>query len=307
MTTLRQAIDRTLHDYLRVGAGGSRNQLSASINASATSLTLTHDLRGLQSGSKFSIELEDFHAWSVDNVAKTVEADRGEYGTTAAAHTAGDVVLVNPDYTPFQILQALNAAVSQLVSEGIFQASTTELTIVGGQYGYDLTSSTDVLGMVGASYAHTNEATTLRWEPFEHLSLLQSAPTGSFASGTAVQFDALPPAGAKVRVTYRHELSATLAALDDVVETVTGLEADAVPLLCVAAALELTGGREAERNDLSAANPRRRDEVPPGAWAQAPSRLDRLYRNKLKAERTRLARKYPTKLRTRLPLAGKVH
>ena len=52
--------------------------------------------------------------------------------------------------------------------------------------------------------------------------------------------------------------------MTDVFETVTGLESDAADLLCIAAALHLTAGKEITLNEPDAARPRRGSETPPG-------------------------------------------
>lgn len=295
MTTAASLISRTRHDYLSPGLKERRNKLTSSISDSDTTLTFDRPLNGLSDGSKLSIALEDIHVWSSDTAVRTADVDRGEYGTTAAAASAGATVLVDALYSDAQILRALNEAVSGLVSEGIFAVSTVELSYSTAVAGYDLASSSNVLGIIEAQWESTNSVEKL-WSNVP-VRLLRDANVADFASGTAVMIDHVISHGATVRVTYKHELTAGLAALSDVVETTTGLEADAMGLLSLGAALHLTAGKEIALNETDTVRHRRASETPPGSFSQADSNLRRLYRDRVRAERGRLSRKYPMRIR----------
>lgn len=291
MTTVGALINQTRNDYLRTGQPEVRNKLNGAISDSAETLTFSRPLNALSTGSRISIGLEDMHVWSVDGAALTADVDRGEYGTTAAA--AGDkaVVLVNPRYSDSQILRALNSAVSMLASEGLFAVSTVEVTYNSTINGYDLASSTNVLGLVDVLWESTTDSRK-QWSRLPNVRLIRNTNTADFASGTAIAVDRGIPNGCTIRATYKHELSAGLSSLTDVFETVTGLESDAADLLCIAAALHLTAGKEITLNEPDAARPRRGSETPPGTFSQADSNLRTLYRDRVRAERRRLNDKH---------------
>ncbi len=296
MTALSAVVSNTRNDYLRAGTPEHRNKVSGALLDSDTTFTFTYDLGTLQAGSKISAGLEDIHVWSVDTSLKTADVDRGEYNTTAAALSDGDTVLVNPRYTDSQIMRALNAATSQLASEGVYQVSSVEVTKSTAVDGYDITSSADFLGIIDVVWENT-VTSSKQWHRVEHYRVLIDANTSDFASGTAVLIDDDIPAGATIRIMYRHELTASLSALTDVVETVTGLETDAMDLLSIGAALHLTAGKEIDRNETDAQRPRRNTDTPAGSWSQADSNLRTIYRDRLRAERSRMAKKYPMRLR----------
>jgi hypothetical protein len=117
-----------------------------------------------------------------------------------------------------------------------------------------------------------------------------------YPSGTAIHLQHYPTSGSTLRIRYKSELQPNLVALNDVVETVVGLETTAVGLLALGAAIELTAGKEVDRNQLSAANSRRDTEVPAGAWAQSTGELRRLFKERVTAERRRLADKHPERI-----------
>ena len=291
MTTVSALINQTRNDYLRTGQPEVRNKLNGAISDSAETLTFSRPLNALSMGSRISIGLEDMHVWSVNGAALTADVDRGEYGTTAAAAADKAVVLVNPRYSDSQILRALNSGVSMLASEGLFAVSTVEVTYNSTINGYDLASSTNVLGLVDVLWESTTDSRK-QWSRLPNVRLIRNTNTADFASGTAIAVDRGIPNGCTIRATYKHELSAGLSSLTDVFETVTGLESDAADLLCIAAALHLTAGKEITLNETDAARPRRGSETPPGTFSQADSNLRTLYRDRVRAERRRLNDKH---------------
>ena len=291
MTTVSALINQTRNDYLRTGQPEVRNKLNGAISDSAEMLTFSRPLNALSMGSRISIGLEDMHVWSVNGAALTADVDRGEYGTTAAAAADKAVVLVNPRYSDSQILRALNSGVSMLASEGLFAVSTVEVTYNSTINGYDLASSTNVLGLVDVLWESTTDSRK-QWSRLPNVRLIRNTNTADFASGTAIAVDRGVPNGCTIRATYKHELSAGLSSWTDVFETVTGLESDAADLLCIAAALHLTAGKEITLNETDAARPRRGSETPPGTFSQADSNLRTLYRDRVRAERRRLNDKH---------------
>lgn len=290
MTTTADLISRTRNDYLSPSKAENRNKLAADITSSDETLTFARPLNGIAMGSKISIGLEDIHVWSTDDGAKTADVDRGEYGTTAASASTGDVVLVNPLYTDSQILRGLNSAVSMLVSEGIIGTTSFEFTYNSSVRGYDIVGSSRFLDLIDVHWESTDTAAKA-WRRVGNVRVLRGANAADFASGTAMFIDWAIPHGATIRVTYSHELDGSLASLTDVVETVTGIDPAAVDLLCIGAALTLTAGKEIALNETSSARPRRSGDTPPGSFSQADSNLESLWRSRVRAERGRQNRR----------------
>ena len=290
MTSASDLISRTRNDYLSPSQSERRNKLAADISASDELLSFARPTN-FGDGSKLSIGLEDIHVWSVDAVAKTADVDRGEYGTVAATATADAVVLVDPRYTNSQILRALNVAVSMLVSEGIVGVSTIEHTYSSSVAGYDVTGSTRFLDLLSVHW-ESSDATAKEWYRLPNVRVLRDANVADFASGTGIFVGQTLPNDVTLRISYTHELTGTLSALTDDVETITGLDPVAIDLLCIGAALTLTAGKEVALNETDAARPRRSSEVPAGAFSQADSNLRALWRDRVKSERGRQKRKY---------------
>ena len=74
----------------------------------------------------------------------TISVLRGYGGSTAAAHTANDIVRVSPKFPTNRIISSLNDDLADLSApgQGLFQMKTTSFTYNAGVDGYDLTGLT---------------------------------------------------------------------------------------------------------------------------------------------------------------------
>ncbi len=109
------------------------------------------------------------------------------------------------------------------------------------------------------------------------------------------------PSGVKLRgpspgieyITFGCLFNPLSTTTDQTVTTTTGLEATALDLPPLGAALVLMSDREASRNQISAqGDTRRAEEVPPGSNAAMMASLARLRQNRIMAESGRLLERY---------------
>lgn len=291
MTTTRQVIDRIRREFL-----GSRtepiNRLASDPGVGGTTLTLSHDLKGIAEGARLSIELEDLFVWSTDTTAKTATVERGFESTTAVAHSTGTLVRVSPRVSDAQILDALNNELRGLYGEGIFRMDAEELTFTGGQYVYALSANVLRPREVWAE----DQAEPIGWIELYGWQPARNQDTTDVPSGNAIIFTRdLPASGFRFRVTFERELG-TLTSLSENVESTTGTPA--IDLLVLGAGMRLTRGRETARNLSDAqGSTRRANEVPPGAELGSHRALQQAYTQELFRERARLLKLYPPKSR----------
>jgi hypothetical protein len=118
-------------------------------------------------------------------------------------------------------------------------------------------------------------------------------PTAEFPSGLTLTVNGYAESGRDMRVSYKKPFAATLASLAQVVETVSGIDASAVDILSLGAAIRLLAGTEVSRNFLDQSDTRRADEVPPQARASQMRALQQLRKDRISAEKARLYAKYP--------------
>lgn len=276
--------------HLLSGTRESMNKLDGAINSSVTDVTFEFTSNLPTIGSYVEVDLEIMYVWSMAGQVATVE--RGQLGSTAAAHSDDAVATINPRYPKFAILKAINDELRDLSSpmNGLFAVRSVELTASASSGSYDLTASTDVLEVL--SVRHSLPGFTDSWVPLTNYELAQSAG-GDFASGTSlVVHDGIVP-GRTVRVLYKASFDA-LSAVTDNVETITGLPESMHDIPPLGAAMRLVAPREIRRNQTgSQGDTRRAEEVPAGAVTSSMRGIAALRQARINAEAAKLATRYP--------------
>lgn len=292
MTTAGQLIDRVANDLL-AGTVEERNKVATGIDASTTTVTFSYPLSGLREGSVFEIGSEQFYVWTVNSSAKSAVVERGFNGTTAASHSADDIVTVNPRFPRARVLQQLNADLADLSSplNGLFQVKTVDIAYNGSDRMVNVTGATDILNLIDVRYRYLSDDYPI----IRDTRLLSDMPTSDFASGYALAFDTLVRAGT-LRVLYRAPYG-QFTSESDTINSVGGSDyLDDV--LALGAQIRLMAGREIKRNFTeSQGDTRRAEEVPSGAVANSMLQLQRLRRDRVIAEAARLNRQYPLRIR----------
>ena len=289
-TWIDQTRDLLLTDYVEELA-----TLGADMNSSVTTISFALPSTapvGVVAGATLEIGTELMYVFSVTDGTTTVQ--RGYKGSTAASHTAGDLVTVNPKFPAYQILNAINNELRDLSSpqNGLYQIKTVDLTFSASKDGYDMTGVTDdILSIYQITYADPGSENS---EPLiTEYSLRRNRNTASFASGYALVLygDAWP--GETVRVQYKTGFTA-LTNSSTALST-TGLHAEAYDLPALGAALRLMSSRPIRREFLDEqGSSRSAEEVPPGAISASMRDLRELRSLRMNAEASRLDGQYPT-------------
>lgn len=278
--------------HLYTGYSETVNRLDGAITSGATSLTLEFDLAGsIQQGTIIAIDTEEILVWAVSG--KTLSTvTRGINGSTAASHSDDAIVTVQPKFSDFRVLQAINDDLRDLSGEGLFQIKTLNITFSPAKYTYDLTSvASDIIDVYEVRYK-TPDSTKL-WPRINKFVLSRNMDTTEYASGLAlILYEAGFP-GQPMRIRYKAPYGTFTAGTDDVA-TISGLHDGAFDLPPLGAAIRLMSGREIKRNFSEVqGEPRRHDEIPPGAITNSMRGLIALRTNRLNAEKGRLKAQYP--------------
>ena len=268
--------------------------LGTLLNDSETTVNFTHDTPGIVPGAIIEIGTELMYVFSVNASTNDATVRRGFRGTTAASHTALDLVTVNPKFPAQLVLNAINDELADLSSpqNGLFQMKTVEFTYNIAQDGYNLTGVTDdILTIYQVTYTDDGSEDT---EPvLPAWSLRRDRNTASFASGYALILHDDANSGQKVRVQYKTGFTA-LAATSTALSTV-GLHSSAYDLPSLGAALRLMSTRPVRREFIDEqGSSRRADEVPAGAISASMRDLRALRDTRINAEAARLDQQYPT-------------
>jgi hypothetical protein len=290
MTTAATVINKTLRQLLS-GTVEARNKLASTVNSSATSIVCTYALEGLRAGQIFEIESEVFYIWAVDVPTKTLTVERGFNGTTAAAHTAGAIVTVNPRFPRAQVLEAINDEVLDLSSpvNGLFQVKTFNQTYNGTDRMVNLTSATDVIDVLNVSVRYLTDD----YPVARKVKLVRDLPTDDFASSFALKFDQAVYPG-RLRVVYKAPYTSVTTEATNL-NTDCGIQESVEDIVVVGTQLRLMAPREIKRNFIeSQGDTRRAEEVASGAITNSATALRQLRRDRIIAEAARLMRSYPT-------------
>ena len=291
--TAQTWIDETknllLTDYVE-----EHDVLATSVNDSATTLNFTYDTAGIVEGSLIEIGTELMYVFSVNATNNDATVKRGFRGTTAAAHSSGDLITVNPKFPAQLVLDAINDELADLSSpqNNLYQMKTVEFTYNISQDGYNLTGVTDdILTEYQVTYTDDGSENT---EPvLPAWTLRRDRNTGSFASGYALILHDDANSGQSVRVQYKTGFTA-LAATSTALSTV-GLHSSAYDLPTLGAALRLMSTRPLRREFIDEqGSSRRADEVPSGAVSASMRDLRALRETRVNAEAARLDQQYPT-------------
>ena len=292
MTTAGNLVDRVVQQLL-AGTVEERNKIASSLNASVTSVPNTYSLGSLAEQTVFEIESELLYVWAVDVANKTLTVERGFGGTTAASHSSGTVLTVNPKFPRWQVLNALNDELADFSSplNGLFQMKTVDLSYNGSDRMVDLTNTTDIIDLYDVRLRYLSDD----YPVIRGVRLMREMPTTDFASGNVLVFDQSVLSGT-IRVSYKAPYTAFTSEASTLASA--GASDSLADLLVLGAQVRLLAGREVKRNFIeSQGDTRRSEEVPAGAMNASVTNLLRLRRDRIQAEAGRLARQYPLRIR----------
>jgi hypothetical protein len=290
MTTAAVVIDRTLRQLLS-GTVEARNKLTTTLTSNGTSVVVDYPLEGLRSGQVCEIDSELMYIWATDVATKTLTVQRGFNNTTAAAHTAGAVITINPRFPRAQILEAVNDELSDLSSpmHGLFQVKTLNIDYNGSDAMIDLTNVTSIIDLLTVSVRYMTDDYPIA----RKIRLIRDLPTDDFPSGFALRFDQAVFPG-RLRVVYKAAYTAAATEATDI-NSGCGVQETVTDIVALGAQIRLMSPREVKRNFTeSQGDTRRAEEVSMGAVANSITSLIRLRRDRIQAEAARLARAYPT-------------
>lgn len=187
MTTTAQALVDETRRILYSGQTQEANRLSGAITNSATSLVLKYAPGTAQlRGAILAVDLEEIRVWEFSGNTITV-CERGVNGTTAAAHSDLAYVEVQPKFSQFRVLNAINEDLDDLSSpaNGLFQITTVDLTYNPAVLGYDLTSATNVTDIQFVKYK--TPGPSKYWPEIHSWRLDRNMASSEFASTFALQ------------------------------------------------------------------------------------------------------------------------
>ncbi len=289
MSTAGALLDRVARQLLS-GTVEERNKLATSVDSDDTTFVTSYDLAGLRTGTIFEIDSELCYVWEATTGNKNLVVERGYLGTTAASHSAGAIITINPRFPKAQMLDALNQDIDDLSSpvNGLFRVVVQNVTYNGSDRQVNLTSATNVIDLLDVRLRYLADD----FPVIRRVRLQRDLPTSDFASGFALTFDESVMAGT-LRVRYKAPFARVTSTSDDI-QTTAYVPVSMEDILELGVMQRMLSVREVKRNFIeSQGDTRRSDEVPPGAMRDSFTNIQRLRRERITAEAGKLARQYP--------------
>lgn len=264
--------------------------------ASDSTLTFSKDLKSIGEGAILCIGPNTFRVTGVNALTKTATVIPAYMSSIDASAATGSLVRVNPRFTDFRLLTALNDHLSTLTAPavGLFAVAAPQtLTVANGVLGYEITPATGFLRILEVRRQLTDDTTSYVRVPTADWELLRSADTASFPSGVAIRFLGTAQYMTAAQVVWAKQFTTTTT-VTDLVST-TGIPSTAEDIPPIGAAIDLMAAREIPRNNPSSqGDTRRANEVGPGAIAASYRGLQQRWLQRTKEEADRLRSLYPT-------------
>lgn len=293
MSTAGALINRVSRQLLS-GTIEERNKLATTVTSADTSIVMSYDLAGLRAGSVFEIDSELMYVWVAESGSKTLTVERGYLGTTAAAHTAGALAILNPRFPQQQLLDSFNQELDDLSSpsNGLFRVIAANVDYNGSDRQVNLTSATTIIDLIDVRLRYLSSD----YPVLRGVRLSRDLPTSDFASGFALTFDEVSMAGT-LRVRYKAPFVRASTTSSDI-QSVCLMPINMEDIVEMGVMARMLSVREVKRNFIeSQGDTRRSDEVPAGSISNSVTNILRLRRDRIIAEASKLARQYPLTIR----------
>ena len=264
---------------------------------------------GIAPGSILGIEQELLYVTAWDGTSATVL--RGYYGSIPTSHVDGTIVYINPRYSRYDIGVAINDDLRSLSSptNGLFRVGVATLTYNPVFAGYDLGGLPD--NFIDILEVRYRIAPPYRTFPaIKKWKVLRGLPDPVFPSGHGLVLYETGWPGLPIYVTYSAPFIPLVDESDSVLftpgtndqappnngystNTVANLTTTMLDLPPLGAEIDLTIPREISRNFMeSQPDPRKAQEVTPGAVAGSVNALIARRTQRINEEADRLTRQY---------------
>lgn len=304
ISTVIESIRRELNSKYRYEV----RTLGASLNTTDTTVTLSEALPpSLREGAILVVGQEVMHVTSVTAASKECTVIRAWEGSTAAAHSTGDAVELNPRFTRHDILEAMQDEVTGL-PETLYRVVDYETSVTLGQDTIELPAAwTSLYGLIDARQYVTDPVTTTgldrtSWPRIEGRVVRGVASTWTQGPSTGIYFRPKRRisnyAGTAIAgyVYFTAALPwdlSTFDVTDDLVADV-GMQASMLDIVKMGVKLRLMPDEEIARSDRRGQDENRRaSEVPVGAALSSTRTLAGLYFRRRQEEANRLRALYP--------------
>lgn len=267
------------------------NKLSTTMNTSVASVVMDYDTSFIARGSTLCIGDELMYVWALNPATRTATVERGYLGTTAAAHTAGDLIESNPRFPTPMIRAELKKEIASW-DQRIWTTTEVEIAIGATERTVNLTSApANFLHVLRVRTPVSSTVLTPR-----NLDFRVERGYGDYASGTALILNQTLGEAQTVSVLYATPfVLTTFTDATDLVDDI-GIPSSALDIPPLGAAWRLLSTREVSRTNIeSAPEPRVAQDVPAGHIIQTARQLKQIRDERIGEEGRLLNHRYGMK------------
>lgn len=290
---IRRQLDASVrHEY---------NRLGANIDASETVITTDFEPQvSIRDGALLACESELMRVISVNRPAHEVTVIRGFQDSVAAAHLDLTEIQISPRWTLFDIKDAMIAEIDSWAPR-LFRVVNYQWTITDSDETLELpVALADAIGVVNLRRQWTEDSESNSWPELDYRLMRGSVGTWDAVTVSGLLIRVLPNLGVsragKVAGLISVPFDVTTDPLEDDEDLIAdyGLESSMLEVVELGVKMRLLGDQEIGRSARNQQDePRRAEEVPPGAALQTAQTIRANYDRRLGQEIRKLQTRYP--------------
>lgn len=294
----RTTVDSTVQRIRRQLSSGYRfesNYLNGAIDSSATTLSMRLTMpAGLQVGAVVYVDTEAMRVTATNTSSSTITVVRGIYDSDAAAHADNAEVVINPRFSPLDIIDAM---VEEIASYGpqLYWVDDLEFTVAEVQDLIELPLSwNDAFGVIDVRRKWADSGSDA-WPRIQCRFQRGAGNWDTFAGKSIIRFiDSVQGGTIYVQVARPFDTSTFTLATDLVTDT--KLSESLLDVVAMGTKLRLLVDNENGRSARVAQDePRRSEETPLGATVQPFQFNNAVYRNRKQEEINKLRAMWPVR------------
>jgi hypothetical protein len=277
--TIGDLVDRVYREYLEPPESvESYSYLTGGVSDSATTIAYANDMfsveeeDALDAGAILEIGQELMFSTALNTVTNEITVTRGARGTTAAAHSAGDLIKIAPAFPRKNVFDAVTDQIENLYPT-LFAVETKTLTSgtgyrIIGTYGSDVdnnnylvapvkaisqftdfSTGTDETGLkfIGVAVEMVDLPNGFTWTDEDGVERTKTYTTGPQVVH-ALQFQGVS-SGYEVFVTFKKKFVSPTSETDTL--TSVGLESEYEPIIMAGVAAQMVAGKDISKIDAN--------------------------------------------------------
>ena len=285
-----QRIRRQLHSGYRF----ETNYLSATVTSGDTTLSLSiSPTANLQAGALVFLDQEACRVTTVNAASSTITVARGVFDSTAVSHTVGTEVVINPRFSPLDIIDAMYEEIASYGPQ-LYWVDDAEFTVAEAADSLQLSAAwLDAYGIVDVRRQWTD--TGIDSWPRLQCRFQRSGPTAT-SGNSLLRFMETCFGGTIYVQAARPFVLSTFTTATDLVADVK-LPDSMLDVVAMGTKLRLLVDNENGRTARTAQDePRRAEETPVGATVQPFQFNNAMYRNRKQEEVNKLRALWPVRI-----------